>query len=143
MKNKQLFLDFLRHNVKIASINNVKSNLKFVIRQFEASEKDFYMLSNEQHVRNYYQLKIYLDASSKSRAQILGYRYAYRNYLEFLGCNPEHIFRKSFGSLNIDLKEEATTPTSDEEFELIMAKKPFVNCKIEKDPSGKITIELY
>jgi hypothetical protein len=84
-------------------------------------------------------MKLDLGKSSLSSAQIFCYQYAYRNYLEFLGCNPEPLRR----NLTRSRKKGEFTITSDEDIQVVKSENQFVNCKIEKHPSGRITIELY
>lgn len=103
MEKKKQFIEFLYKQFTYENMRN--RNPEFTVNYILTSiiriadilgmkEKGFYSTSDDAHLDYYELLKMELLEMDLTEKVISSIRYAYRNYLEFLGNNPEPIARK-------------------------------------------------
>lgn len=103
MEKKKQFIEFLyeifvdnpsRKGDTAATVQVVLSFIDRILEILDMREEEFYSYSNEDHLEYYEQLKDQLSNMDCKDGHKRSIKYAYRNYLEFLGINPEPIRRK-------------------------------------------------
>lgn len=103
MEKKKQFIEFLyeifvnnpsRKGDTEATVQVILSFVERILEILDMEEEDFYALSNEDHLVSYELLKEQMLNINSNNNHKRSIKYAYRNYLEFLGINPEPIRRK-------------------------------------------------